>query len=279
MRHWREVERLGDFLVSPATSILRHRAFGLIGVMDDFIALVAWGALSTTDVQEALGIAHAASELERWRDLLLDVSRVRAIEHDGLSRLLAFQREGLLPVRASAAVVPGGVVGVTLRGLIHVLSPSTPVTTRIEDALARFGRVESQILIECGDALASADDQGRSVLFQLRDLLCKRALTTTVESAAAELGMSVRTLQRRLNEANTAFERERALACIARAKALLARSDLAVKAIAAELGLPSSVRLVQLFRQYEKTTPLKWRSTLRREGDRWARAPKYGGSA
>lgn len=81
----------------------------------------------------------------------------------------------------------------------------------------------------------------------------------TLEAVARRMTMSVRTLQRRLDAGETSFQVE--LAAVRRTTAcrLLANTDLDSVAIAMLLGFVEHNSFARAFRQWERTTPLRWR--------------------
>ena len=81
--------------------------------------------------------------------------------------------------------------------------------------------------------------------------------------AARRLGLSERTLQRRLDEERTSWKEEVRAARVERAKILLTDTDAKISAIAAEVGCATSQSFSALFRRSTGHTPGEFRATTR----------------
>ncbi len=101
------------------------------------------------------------------------------------------------------------------------------------------------------------------LLFRLRALLDRHPADATVESAAQQLSLSTRSLQRRLIEAKTSFRAELLAARLRKAQRLLAATDLKITAVALDVGCASSQHLSAMFRKMTGESPSVWRSTHR----------------
>jgi AraC-like DNA-binding protein len=77
------------------------------------------------------------------------------------------------------------------------------------------------------------------------------------------MGLSQRTLQRRLGDAGTTFREERDRYLSTEIERLLSGTELDLDAIAAEVGLSSASHLVAHFRATHGTTPGAWRAERR----------------
>lgn len=90
-----------------------------------------------------------------------------------------------------------------------------------------------------------------------------RQLSTGVRPSVAviarRLGLSGRTLQRRLVEARTSFGRQLAEVRRITASRLLTATDLDTVAIAMLLGFVEPNSFSRAFRRWERTTPSRWR--------------------
>jgi AraC-like DNA-binding protein len=84
-----------------------------------------------------------------------------------------------------------------------------------------------------------------------------------VGEAAHALRVSLRTLQRRLSEADTTFHEELAGARLAAAQRLMLDSDAALTTIALEVGCASLQHFSALFRRLAGQSPSAWRQSQR----------------
>jgi AraC-like DNA-binding protein len=109
-----------------------------------------------------------------------------------------------------------------------------------------------------------ADGEGASVLVgEARVAIARRlsgGLQPSIAAVAHRLGISSRTLQRRLDEGRTSFQQQLAEVRRITAGRLLANTDLDPVAIAILLGFVEPNSFVRAFRAWERTTPLRWRA-------------------
>jgi AraC-like DNA-binding protein len=91
----------------------------------------------------------------------------------------------------------------------------------------------------------------------------------SLRDAARALRLSARTLQRRLREEGTSFQREHATLRVCIAKELMIHTDHDLKRIAFEVGYALPQQFSALFQKRVGETPSTWRKRARRErGDR-----------
>lgn len=147
---------------------------------------------------------------------------------------------------------------------------ATPFVTHNDDLL--------QVLVPSLDqklaplAQASFVDQVRSVI--ARRMSGERP---SVEKVARELAVGTRTLQRRLGELGLSYQQ--VLDDVRRRTALhlLRANTLAIEEIAFLLGFEELNSFTRAFRQWEGTTPIRWRaSALARSDERVARSDLKG---
>ena len=95
-------------------------------------------------------------------------------------------------------------------------------------------------------------DELAQVLEQQRD--------AELERVARALGMSVRTLQRRLRESGTWFVRERVKARVRYAqRRMVTNPVMPLSLVAFDAGFSSPAQLTAAFQKVERTTPSAWR--------------------
>lgn len=81
-----------------------------------------------------------------------------------------------------------------------------------------------------------------------------------IQNIAKELGMSDRTLQRRLTDENTSFKHLLSEARHEQARAYLADPSLELKEVAFLIGYEDQNSFYRAFRQWEGDTPTQWRT-------------------
>ena len=102
------------------------------------------------------------------------------------------------------------------------------------------------------------------LLGELHRVLRHRLVDASLTDVARELGMSERTLQRRLREAGTSFQSELNTVQVRTAQALLLESDAKLTAVAVEVGCASLQHFSSLFRKMTGESPSAWRARHRK---------------
>ena len=101
------------------------------------------------------------------------------------------------------------------------------------------------------------------VVAALRAFLDARLEGPSIAEAAKSLGMSERTLQRRLREADTSYVDQLAKARLGAAQRLLLDSDASLTTIALDVGCASLQHFSALFRKQLGESPSSWRARHR----------------
>lgn len=174
-------------------------------------------------------------------------------------------------IRRHAIVVPTGSTGAIVAGLIPLLGPDYPLkffaSDAYDEAVAWLERPELRAVLDRVTDLADNARGTAPILRQLRDHLDRAIATATIEGAAAELGMSTRTLQRELHEQDTQFSHELMHARVRAALQLLEHSDEKIEAIARRVGCSSSSYLSQIFCRVIGETPAEFRARRRQRAE------------
>lgn len=107
--------------------------------------------------------------------------------------------------------------------------------------------------------------EGRSLVDEARLCLCRRMCgeRPSVDKVARDLRVSPRTLQRRLEEAGTSYQRLLDEVRAASARRLLARTDLDAGEVAFLLGFEELNSFTRAFQGWEGTTPTRYRALAR----------------
>jgi AraC-like DNA-binding protein len=168
-----------------------------------------------------------------------------------------------------ALVRPTGIGGAIVAGAFEVLPRPYPVAV-FGDVAAAFGWLAAEgspDLPADGAALVAsirAQASGTAPLLgELRVLLDERR-DLAVAQAARRLGLSQRTLQRRLGELGTTFQDEVGAARIRQARQLLLDGDAPLTRIAFEVGCSSLQHFSALFRERTGESPSAFRKRHRK---------------
>ncbi len=201
------------------------------------------------------------------RAVFIDARDVASVDALALKRLLSYlvSRDRRMDegVRSMTMIHGGGIVGVVTAGLLNVVRPTYAFrAVAASDVANAFEASDVGELFAPVEALrrqlCHTPDVVRSVQSQLQ-----HDLSASAADIAARLGLSSRTLQRRLDDAGTSLRVERQKLVLRHAEALLAETRLDLDAIAARLGLASASHLVATFRRTHGVTPGAWRSQQR----------------
>lgn len=168
-------------------------------------------------------------------------------------------------IQRHAVVVPSGVAGVFVAGLMPLIGANHPLRffSSVAEAVEWLEHPELPGVLE---ELAPIVDEARgvpAVVRALRDHLERHLEGATIGAAARAVGQSPRTLQRELKRHGTSFTAEIARTRLRQASALLEHSDEKVEVIARRVGCASSSQLSGLFRQQLGETPAQYRARRR----------------
>jgi AraC-like DNA-binding protein len=200
-------------------------------------------------------------ELEAPRHpVLVDALALEGIDPGAFEQFQIFARENLERSREKverlALVLPRGVSGAVVAGFYGVLGAPCEIQTfeARSNALGWLG-----VDLDLEDAIAEARGLP-PLLGQLRAHLKNQLADAEIARAALNLGVSERTLQRRLTEAGTSFVKELQIARVDEAKRRLIESDDAITSIAIECGFASSQHFSRQFRTVAGVSPTEFRA-------------------
>lgn len=259
---------LTEFVKDPVGRSIAGRSWLYFCAHEGLCGFIVWGRPTREDLERLL--AAAKVELGAAPHVsLVDARRVEGAEPRGfgvLEQYVKDHHEALARAVTRLAIVrPDGIVGAITSGFFGVTPPPYPVKL-FEDrasAVAWLGVSDaSRLLAEL--AQAEEDAAGTPLLRDLRALIESRLDRATLATAAKTLGMSERSLQRKLGEHDTTFVAEVNAARVRVAKALLATSDVKLSQIAHDVGCASLASFSALFRRATGQTPSAWREAHRR---------------
>ena len=148
---------------------------------------------------------------------------------------------------------------------IRLEAPNNRLTLHRRDldrSFASYNKELLEILTPALDQSLDGHQRNRSITEMVKWIM-KRSLTggcPDIHSVAKELGMSDRTLQRRLSDQNTSFKNLLTQARHEQARAYLANSSLDIKEVAFLIGYEDQSSFYRAFRIWEGDTPANWRN-------------------
>lgn len=260
-----EVSGPGDFSGPTARRFFAGRCFCYW--QDDARAFgtVMWGRPLEADIAAMLPFFEIGVDPRfAGHASFVDCRALDSIDVLAFGKLLAYlvsRRHAWGPnVGRQAVLHPDGLVGVMVAGALHVARPPYP--------FACFHGAGEGAFVWCGvpdlhdavEALRGSLIESPEITRRVQAALREQGLVSAAEVAHA-LGMSHRTLQRRLEEAGSTFREERDRYLSREIERLLSGTELDLDAIAAAVGLSSASQLVAHFRATHGTTPGAWRAT------------------
>jgi len=268
----RFTDDVDDYFRNAAGACLRRTRFFCSSPGQDLFTLFAWGRLDAQDTRELFEVFDSVerNQVPPRRQLVV-LRRVESVSIESMGIFTRYYERGakyLQSVAKEAVVRPGGVVGILAEGFYPVVPRPFPgkVFSSLGHAIEWLGFDQADLdhwLEQVTDLERRATSPSDSIVSELRRVILQHGAGVSVGAAAQALGVSARTLQRRIREGGGTFEGVRTFVCLEEAKRLLLTSDHDVKHIALELGYASPTRLTDVFRREFGVPPTRWRESAR----------------
>lgn len=256
---------VAEFVADPVGHCIAGRSWLYFYPQPGFCGFVMWGRPAPDDLERLVHVMRielgAAPHVS-----LVDARHVEAADPRGFSVLERYVREEHealgRAVTKLAIVRPEGLVGAVIAGFFGVTPPPYPVEL-FDDrarAVAWLGVPEAPSVLA---AIACEEERASGEPPLLRDLRAtletKLGADPSLASIAKMLGLSERSLQRKLGEHGTTFQAEVNAARVRVAKRLLRESNASLTQIAFETGCASLASFSALFRRATGETPSAFR--------------------
>jgi AraC-like DNA-binding protein len=163
-------------------------------------------------------------------------------------------------IRAQAIVFGSGLAAAVAAGFFTVYKPPFPYKAFSISAVAIAWLGIEPAKLSAWEALRAQLAVVSNELAALRAWLEQRLANADVDSAARALGLSVRTLQRRLRDAKTSFQKELDVARLDRARTRLEAEDEKLATIGRELGFVTHQHFTDWFRKVTGESPSDYRA-------------------
>jgi AraC-like DNA-binding protein len=265
-----ERDTLAGFAEAPTGRYVAGATFAHFCAEPTVWGVLLWGRPTREDIAALVGsLALELGPPAEPHGSVVDCSRLESVDAAAFGVLDAYVRSHLEPlarqVTRLALVRPEGIAGAVVAGFFEVLPRPYPVQVfaAAEPALAWVEAREPAALAATLDAVHRAATGSAPIVVALAALLDRHLVGMSVTGAAKELGLSERTLQRRLSEAGTSFLDELNAARLRAAQRLLVDSDAPITTIALEVGCATPQHFSALFRRATGLTPSEWRKEQR----------------
>jgi AraC-like DNA-binding protein len=166
-------------------------------------------------------------------------------------------------VERFAVVRPSGFLGTVAAGFFRVVRAPYPVRIfrHPARALSWLGRPDGLSLLR--DLQPHRESSSTNLLDRLAATLGANLVEAELDVAARRLGVSARTLQRRLHAEGTTFQDELRAARVRAARSLMRGTEASLTEIAMEAGFASAAHLSVEFRKAVGESPSAWRARTR----------------
>ena len=256
---------LDDYLRDSRDAYVVDRDFCVFHVGTLF-GVIGWGRPGMAAAQRIV-MARGSELLDPGpHHVVLDYRLLEVVDVEAfkcLAEWLGANRDVLTRVTAKAALVQPiePYAAATVSGFYNVVKSPYPsqLCTTLEEAEAWLGVPTIAPVTE----LHEASSAGHSTTTALVALL-EKTPGLTVDEAARALGLTGRTLQRRLQAEGTTFLAESRKATVRRAKHLLATTEDKIADIARAVGCTTAQHFTELFRTETGVPPATWRANARR---------------
>jgi AraC-like DNA-binding protein len=198
---------------------------------------------------------------------LVDASLVEEVDPAAFEVLQRYvkQHRAELATRVTklALVRPSGLVGAVVAGFYAVLESPYPT-----QAFAELSPALEWLGVDVSFAgvlsVRRAELSGvQPLVAQLRSVLAASGSKSGVDEVAKQLALSSRTLQRRLEELGTSFQKELLTHRLRAAQVALLESDQAITTVSFEAGFSTPQHFSAAFRKFTGLTPTQFRSRKR----------------
>ena len=256
-----------DFVKAPIGKYLAGGTWLYFYASAHFSGFLLWGRLNEEDLQETIKIKPSVHAFAAKPHVaMVDARRVEKVDAAAFAVTAGSVQEhrGAIGkvIDRLAVLHPPGLLGTIAGGFFQIVRPPYPVEVFSEPtaALRWLGMEGAGPLMAELDALQARVSGTTPVLRDLRALIHRNLRGVALPEAASSLGISERSLQRRLSEHGTSFQREVGLARVRAAQALLVETDASLTHIAFEVGCASLHHFSLLFRKVTGETPSQWRA-------------------
>jgi AraC-like DNA-binding protein len=265
------IDGIEEFVAAPYGRYIARPTFLIWVRSPELAGALIWGDLDQASMRDmmAVGAWVHRPDVSKRRRVLVDCSGVQRVDADVLLGFATLARDRVpiwsAGIERHAVVVPSGLGGILVGGALPSVGAAQPMrfTHDLEAAIAYVDHPLARASHELASAAATAARGRSALLFRLRSALGRALVTSTVETAAGALGMSVRTLQRELGRLGTSFSGELRSVRIGAAEALLVHSDLKIEAIATQVGFGTASRMSAILRRELEVTASELRARAR----------------
>ncbi len=263
----RSADGLDDYLRDPLGRYVVGEGFLHWYASADLCGFILWGRPGESQVRRLVQVLDVELAPAKPHASLVDARRLEAADPSAFAVLVKYmqprEKAFSTSVLRQALLRPEGVVGAVVGGFYTLLSGAYPSRAFSDpaQALEWLGHPEAlaaPLLAELNGLVAEATGQS-PLLRELHQVMKSKLPDVNLSDVAREMGMSERTLQRRLKEGGTSFQAELNAVQVRMAQSLLLETDMKLTAVAVEVGCASLQHFSSLFRKVVGASPSSWR--------------------
>jgi AraC-like DNA-binding protein len=257
------------FLAAPRGAYVLGHQFFYFQTTSDVTGYVVWGSPDSEDIDDLETLIAGSVARLSTHTSLVDARAIEGAPPLLFDRLATFVRdhhEALSSSLSRLALVRGrGITGATAAGFFDVVDPPYPVRSfdELVAALEWLGVEDAPELAAEIEDIRDGASKVAPILRQLRSLVSASLPQPDEDAIARALGLSSRTLQRRMAELGTTFASEVSHVRVSRAVTLLETTDDPLTRIAFDIGCPSLSSFSTLVRKMTGATPSEIRARKR----------------
>jgi AraC-like DNA-binding protein len=232
---------------------------------------IMWGPLEAKGLEQMLRCATAAKAvIPEPHAVIVDGRRVRSVDPVSFQLTADYtvrhRRELEQIVTQCAGVRPGGLFGAVAEGYWRIVPVRYPVMVFSErgEALQWLGCEAHAGVLDDIERKALSATEDTSLIEGLHRKISEQPVDMTPELAAKGLGMSLRSLQRKLQAEGTTFQRELTVVRIRIAQSMMLEADTPLARVAVDVGFASPAVFSVAFRKLVGASPKEWRDARRR---------------
>ncbi|MEY2934875.1 MAG: hypothetical protein RL033_5624 [Pseudomonadota bacterium] len=238
-----------------------------------FWGAVLWGRAELQTLTSLFDLVERTLPQTSEHVSLLDI---RGLEHVDLAgfgwigHFMAKHRATLAGrVIRHAVLRADGALGAVVSGSYEIFTPPYPVSlfTDVGEALTWLDAELAPGTRESVTLLCDSPARVPGFLTELHTALAADLDNAELARTAAQLGISARTLQRRLQELGTSFRAELDITRIREGQRRMLHSDSPLTQIAIDLGFSSLQNFSRQFRRVAGESPSAWRQRVQRTGE------------
>ena len=259
---------LAAFIERPVGQAWRGESFVYWCASPELFGFSLWGRPSAEDIERlCTALAVELGEGIVPHASLVDAALMNEVDPGAFEVLQRYVKKNraVLAKRVTklGLVRPAGLPGAVVAGFFGVLDSPYP-TQVFEDAAAALKWLGADAgLAEALQTQRAAFSGVAALVAQLRAVLGSLGPAAEVNAAAKALGLSQRTLQRRLSDLGTSFQRELGEHRLRAAQRALDDGTQPITAIAIEAGFSTPQHFSTAFKKFTGLSPTEWRARRR----------------